>query len=596
MAVRVAVLVTLAQSPFFHHPVIDAEHHDAWARSLAADNVSDAQREFLKLPYFKSPMYPLLLGVWYRLFGRVLWAVKAAQGVLGALGCVYVFLITRKLFGGAAGYVAGVAAAIYWPWIFFDAWLLNTELVIFLDLSAAWLLLGFAERRTLWRPVAAGFIMGFSAVTWPTGVLLGAAAVLWMTVIALRGHPWRKRIQPAVLFVAMAALPVLTVTVRNRIVGKDWVLISSNGGINFYTGTRPEADGLAAVPTGLAWQRLVRETDQAGITKPSEVSRYWFRRGWQNVKSDPARNAYLTVKRACVFFSRAEPRNNIAQAYFLRRSPWLRLLPGFALVGPLWFLGLGTWLVMLKRRERAGPLFAAGGWLCIAFVGIRWFAVLPFFVCDRFRVVAVPFMLPFVGVALAALWRTCRERRGRDLAAALAVLIAAGVFVNVDWFDARQKDLSREEFFLGLILLGQGDREAAERQLLAALDEREDADAWVVLSHLRIQQQAYAGAAEAARKCLTLAPDAAAAHNNLCRALLELDHPVEALGHADEAVRLEPKRVMSRLNRAAILLRLGRTDEARRDLHAAGLGHMTPSEYALYRHLMRLAREAGGIL
>jgi tetratricopeptide (TPR) repeat protein len=224
----------------------------------------------------------------------------------------------------------------------------------------------------------------------------------------------------------------------------------------------------------------------------------------------------------------------------------------------------------------------------LAFVIARWLGVLPFFVCDRFRVAAVPFMLPFAGYAVAGAWLLYKGKQVRPLAWAGVVLVAAAVFVNVDWFGVGRGDLSREHFFLGKIHLERGAVDDGERELLAANEIGESADAWVMLSFLRLQRRDFEGAAQAARECLRLAPDTPTAHGNLASALLATGHAEEALTHADEAVRLEPSRALHRLARANVLIGLDRKEDARRDLDAVRELPLTPPEYEHYRRLAAL--------
>ena len=108
------------------------------------------------------------------------------------------------------------------------------------------------------------------------------------------------------------------------------------------------------MPTGVEWQRLMREAPPDSGMSASQVSQYWFGRGWANVKAAPGRNARLTLKRAAVFFNGAEPRNNLAQNYFLKEYPWLNLLADFRVMGPFWFAGLGWWIWLGRRRGGRG--------------------------------------------------------------------------------------------------------------------------------------------------------------------------------------------------------------------------------------------------
>lgn len=591
LAVRAAVLATLANSPFFSHPVIDAAHHDLWARVLAGE-AEDTTREFKGKAFFKPPLYPYLLAGWYRVAGRVLWPVKAFQAALGALGCAAVFWITRRLFGRGAGWVAGVLGALYWPWIFFDAWLLNTELAMFFDLAAACVLMGYAEGRggNLWRAACAGLLLGLSAITWPTALLVCCVLAVWLGGVALRGAAWRRRVFAVGLFVAAAALPVLAVAARNRVVAHDWVLISSNAGINFYTGGRPEADGVTAVPTGVEWQRLMRKAPPDSGMSASQASRYWFGAGWANVKAAPGRNARLTLKRAAVFFSGAEPRNNLAQNYFLQEYPWLNLLVDFRVLGPCWFAGLGWWVWLGRRKGEGGDERACwatrrrGGALCLAFVLTRWASVLPFFVCDRFRVVAVPFMLPFAGLAAVEFWRLRRGRRAMPLA---VIALLAGAAIWVDWFHARPREFAQEHFFLARIAGEKGDARRALAEMRKSLEARESADAWLLLSGWLAEGGEYEKAAAAAEKCLVLAADDPFAHRTRAYALMMTHRFAEALPHAGAAVQLMPQQAAFGLLRAELLLLLNRPAEAQAELQRTHALKMDAAEVTVYEQLQQ---------
>jgi Flp pilus assembly protein TadD len=60
------------------------------------------------------------------------------------------------------------------------------------------------------------------------------------------------------------------------------------------------------------------------------------------------------------------------------------------------------------------------------------------------------------------------------------------------------------------------------------------------------------------------APSVGITHLLLARALLEGGHPAEALAAYDRALELSPDRSAAVLGRARVLVRLGRTEEARR--------------------------------
>lgn len=586
LTVRLAVLLILAPSPFFNNPIIDAEYHDAWARVLATDRPDAVQRQFLEQAYFKPPLYPLLLGGWYAAFGRTLWHVKVAQAVLGAAGCVLVLVITRRLFGFATAVIAAGAAVLYRPWIFFDAWLLNTELAVFLYLAAATALIGLPARPRRWLAAVGGALTGLAAIAWPAALLLIPAlgAWVWRTWPAAR-----TRARAAATFLIAAALPVAAVAARNLVIGDDLVLISANAGINFYTGNRPGADGVSAVPTGLKWERLNREARRAGVTKASAASRYWFRRGWQAVLAAPGRTAGLVAKKAAVFFNAAEPRNNIAQDYFCARHWPLRGLLGFGIVGPVALAGLWAGL---RRADRRGAHDGAraGAVLCLIFAGAALVSVLPFFVADRYRLLAVPLLLPFAGLACVRLWNAGRHRHWKAVSAYAAALAGLAVVVNVDWFNVRPRHFGPEHFHLGRIAQRRGDMASASLEFARSLDLSPTADAWVCQSATLRWRRLHPAAADAARACLLLAPDAPEGHYNLGAALLGMNRPAEALDPLTRAIELAPDNVLFVLDRARALLDLGRKDDARKDLRRASQLPMTAPLVRQYRVLLRRCR------
>ncbi len=69
----------------------------------------------------------------------------------------------------------------------------------------------------------------------------------------------------------------------------------------------------------------------------------------------------------------------------------------------------------------------------------------------------------------------------------------------------------------------------------------DSAGAWIGLGNNRYEAGDHAGAVEAFRALLEARPDHAAAHHNLAWALARQGHADEAVRHAEEALRLEPK-------------------------------------------------------
>ena len=87
--------------------------------------------------------------------------------------------------------------------------------------------------------------LGLDALVRPSGVVLVPVLAVWALVAAPR-----RRLQSAVLILLGAALAIAPVTLRNRVVGGEWVLVTAGGGFNFYIGNHAAADGGYVQPAG----------------------------------------------------------------------------------------------------------------------------------------------------------------------------------------------------------------------------------------------------------------------------------------------------------------------------------------------------------
>jgi Flp pilus assembly protein TadD len=210
-------------------------------------------------------------------------------------------------------------------------------------------------------------------------------------------------------------IAVLPVTARNLVVGKDLVWIASNGGVNFYIGNNPDADGVTAVVPGTRpdwWggfedSRRLAEEAHGYALKPSQVSHYWYLRGVRFIVSDPVRAAKLYARKCALLLGNGEISNE-RQLYFRRDSSSVlsRVRIPFAFIFAASVVGLMT-LCTRQPRRRAGPelavtyVLAAASALC----------VVAFFVTSRYRLTFVEFMLPGAAVGLVAVVDEIRRKR-----------------------------------------------------------------------------------------------------------------------------------------------------------------------------------------
>jgi len=217
--------------------------------------------------------------------------------------------------------------------------------------------------------VASGFVTGLSAIARPNILLFGLAACFWLLFFDATSRErfrvrWKAGLVRALLFGGACLVPILPVTVRNAVEGDDLVLVSSQGGVNFYIGNNAASDGTTAVVPGTraGWWEGYRDTiaiaeaAEGRSLDPSEVSQHFFGEAFEFIRQKPQEWFDLTCRKAGYFFNRAEFTNNQPIRFFAERfGSIVRLLPiGFGVIAPLSLLGL---ILCLKRFRRTFPLW-----------------------------------------------------------------------------------------------------------------------------------------------------------------------------------------------------------------------------------------------
>jgi tetratricopeptide (TPR) repeat protein len=143
-----------------------------------------------------------------------------------------------------------------------------------------------------------------------------------------------------------------------------------------------------------------RETGQESL-KPSEVSRFWARKTWESLSTEPGRWFRIMGNKLRYVFNDYEVPNNRNFEFSRRFSLLLRLpLPGFGLIAALGLLGM----ILLARTWR-------GHGLLVGFFLAHLLALLVFFVTGRHRLPLVPVLLVYAGGFVAWLWCAWSQRR-----------------------------------------------------------------------------------------------------------------------------------------------------------------------------------------
>ncbi len=182
---------------------------------------------------FYPPVYPYFVGVLFRAFGTMK-AALWAQVLLGALLVPVVERAGALAFGRRVGLLAAAVTAFYPELVWYPAHYWSETVFL--------LLLWWAIERTLVADagesrrvaVAAGLLWGLATLTREISLYLVPIAAVWLVRPRPRaGGQTRAR---AGLLVLAAVLTVAPWTIRNAIVFRAFIPVSTMGGLNLWQG------------------------------------------------------------------------------------------------------------------------------------------------------------------------------------------------------------------------------------------------------------------------------------------------------------------------------------------------------------------------
>jgi tetratricopeptide (TPR) repeat protein len=564
---RLAHLWTLADAPFVGEPVLDSAEYHRWGRELAAGGWRGEGA------FFQAPLYPYLLGALYSLAGPRPAAAYLLQ-IAVAVAAVWALWRCGSLLGGwRVGLVAAALAAACGVLVFHDALLLKESLATSLVAFLLWALVAAREEGArAGRWLAAGVLLGTLAGLRENALLLVPLllGLPWLRPPTPNGvreragpgavAPWTRRsaLAASAALVAGVALAMAPIAARNWVVTGQPLLTTFQGGVNFWIGNNPQADGTyrplvpgRQVPVEERRQ-AVRLAEQAlGRTlSPREVSRYWLGRALAWAAAEPRAFAALQVRKLVLFWSPYEWPDAVDYAWVRARSPALRL--AWVERASLALLALaGLVLVRTEWRRWAPVLLLIAGWTAIT---------VAFFVFSRYRLPVVPGLALLGAVPLARLPGALRtRRRGARWAAAAASLALLLPSLRQP---APRLDLVHGN--LGLLAVEQGrDAQAASQFRSALAAAPESLQALVGLGSVEARRGRVPEARALFARAVAAHPDSPEAVANLGAAELALGELAAAERHLRAALALDPQHLGAAHNLATLLARRGALAEAR---------------------------------
>jgi len=517
-------------------------------------------------PYFVSPLYIYFLALLRRAFSPSLLLPKLVQVLLGAAATGLVGVTARRLFASpVASAVAAWLTALAGVVVFHEVVLLQSSLDPFLTALALYALVRAAQAQKIRDYALAGAAFGLLVANRPNALVAAAASAL---AVAALGRTRRSLLQ-AVALAAGLLLSLAPFALRNRLVAGEWILVSSHGGLNFYIGNNPDADGtyhsLPGITPAIEGQasdaRRLAEKARGRPLSASEVSDYFYDRAFAFIRSEPRAALQLFVQKLAYALNAVEAPLNYSYAYFSRDEPSLlrALVVGSWLLVPLGLLGL-----LVHPAATSRPAWIA--WA--VFIPAYLVSLALFFVSARYR---LPLLVPLsvsAGAAVAQLTTWLRSGKRRQALLASAALAALLSFSSLDLGLDDGRGPESSEMVLHHLAAG---REAEARALLARIEPRLDNPA---LLYYRmglgyVERGEPALAAPLFARALEADPGQADVQLSLGQALLAVGRAAEAEPHLRAARDKGVAPLESGYDLARALAALDRMPEAREALRRA---------------------------
>jgi 4-amino-4-deoxy-L-arabinose transferase-like glycosyltransferase/Tfp pilus assembly protein PilF len=355
--------------------------------------------------FYRAPFYPYVLSIIFWFVPHNLLAVYIMQLAMGICSVVLIYSIGKRIYCERAGLIASGLGLAYSPLTFFETKILPTTTGIFLGLLSIYLLTKAEQEKKWYYWMAGAATLGVAAICRPNYLLM--IPLLIFGILVVHSRQLREASIPILILVLVPLLIIGTVTLRNYVVGKDFVLISANAGVTFAQGNNPWSRGSIAVIPGFSGEVTNQRHEETQIAervtgrklRPSEVNTFWFKWGLTFIQKNPFEYLRLLLYKVAILFNNHELGSNYLLDIDKEVTPWLKLafLPfGFIMA---WAV-IGFARIFWKR-----PAALA---LIAAFMG-SFLTAMIFYANSRYRMTLMPPAIIMAGGGLDYLVRNPRR-------------------------------------------------------------------------------------------------------------------------------------------------------------------------------------------
>lgn len=577
LVIRLIYLEQLKNTPLFENLYTDSQFYDNWANQiLRGDWIG-------KEPFFMGPLYPYFLAVIYTIFGHDFYIPRLIQSIVGSLGCLVIYLIAKEIFGKTVGLISSIIAALYLPFIFHEGMFLIESLSLFINSLIIFVLIKASYGHSSKLIFLGGVLLGISALGRANILFFAPAVLVWMAIIFKKSRDMFPFLSG--IFLLGIFLIIFPVTLRNYLVGRDLVLITSNGGLNFYIGNNPKANGYYFPPEGLNIEtdpsgKQIAEKTVGKKLKPSEVSSFWSNQALSFIKEEPLSWFKLLLKKIFIFINSYEPPQN-ENIYFYKKYIGILTLPlfSFGIIVPLGLLGL--WF---SHREWKNKNIL----LLYLFIISYIISTIPFFITARYRIPVIPYFVIFAAYASYQLFLRIKVMNTKGLFLPSILLILFTIVVN--WFDpnllaySEKVNFPKNHYNFGNAYLRKNQLNEAMAEYKKAIEINPDFfEAHRALGNMYVDRCQYDKALAEFEEAARIMPDNSDIHNEMGILYKNQGNLDKALYEYSLALQYNPYNVIIYKNRAHIYFIKKLYDRAIDDCQEAI--EIDPKDAEIYRNL-----------
>lgn len=213
------------------HPIHqgDASQYDLLGWNIKEGNGFSYSENTPFLPTMdREPAYPAFLSVMFFIFGHKYLPVQLTQIFIFILTCIFVYLLSKEIFGPNIAKYSLFLAAFCPTLIGYPMFLFSETLAFLLILLTIYsLTMIIIKRSSLFRYAIAGFILGMTILC--KAIMLPFFILVAVSFIFIKTDTWKKKILSLLLFTLCCTVVILPWMLRNYYLF-DKLAISLRGG------------------------------------------------------------------------------------------------------------------------------------------------------------------------------------------------------------------------------------------------------------------------------------------------------------------------------------------------------------------------------